>query len=245
MVRSDGRERDELRRIKIVRNYLPHAEGSVFFEQGATRLVATATVEEKVPPFLKGTGSGWVTAEYGMIPRATLERSSRESSFGRTSGRTKEIQRLIGRALRAVVDLEVLGERQVLLDTDIIQADGGTRCAAITASFIALYDAFQYLFKAETISRLPLKEYLAAVSVGLVRNEPYLDLCYEEDALASVDMNVVMTESGKMVEIQGTAEKHPFSKKELDELLSLAKNGIEELILFQKETLGKNGGKKS
>ncbi len=236
-MRPDGRTKSELRKVKITRNYISAAEGSVLIEVGNTKVICTASIEEKVPPFLRDQKKGWVTAEYGMLPRSTHSRMTRESSTGRVGGRTQEIQRLIGRSLRAVVSLELLGERTVWMDCDVIQADGGTRTASITGAYVAFRDAIEYGLKNKIISRNPLKDYLAAVSVGIVDNEPRLDLCYAEDSLAEVDMNVVMTGSGKIVEIQGTAEAEPFSREMLDEMLSLAEGGIAELIMIQKETV--------
>jgi len=237
MVRIDGRKPDELRKVNVIRDYLPHAEGSVFFELGKTKIICTASVEEKVPLFLKGAGQGWITAEYAMIPRATQVRTVRESFQGRVGGRTHEIQRLIGRSLRSVVDLEALGELTIMIDCDVILADGGTRTAAITGAFIALYDALKRLVQEKKIKKMPIEEFLAATSVGIVNGEPYLDLCFEEDVKAQVDMNVVMTESAKLVEIQGTAEKSPFTQKDLLHLLELAQKGVNSLIQFQKAVL--------
>ena len=239
--RPDGRPPDKLRRVRIIRGYMKHAEGSVLIEMGDTRVICTASVEDKVPPFLKGTGTGWITAEYAMLPRSTQTRTIRDIVKGRINGRSQEIQRLIGRSLRGVVDLEKLGERTVWIDCDVVQADGGTRTAAITGSFIALYDAMQYLMKTGAIKENPIKDYLAAVSVGVYRGVPILDLNFEEDSQAEVDMNVVMTGSGRFVEIQGTAEKTPFDKEMLDKLLALAAKGIRELISFQKMVLRGEG----
>ncbi len=237
-LRPDGRAPDKLRRVRIIRGYIKHAEGSVLIEVGDTKVICTASVEEgKVPPFLKGTGTGWITAEYSMLPRSTQTRIIRDITKGRINGRTQEIQRLIGRSLRAVVDLEKLGERTIWIDCDVIQADGGTRTASITGSFIALWDAVNYLIKTGAISDNPIKDYLAAVSVGIYKGEPILDLTFEEDSHAEVDMNVVMTGNGRFVEIQGTAEKEPFDKATLDKLLALAEKGIRELINFQKKIL--------
>jgi ribonuclease PH len=234
-MRPDGRTKSEMRKVKVTRNFIPAAEGSVLIEVGNTKVICTASIEERVPPFLRDQKKGWVTAEYGMLPRSTHARMTRESSTGRVGGRTHEIQRLIGRSLRAVVALELLGERTVWIDCDVIQADGGTRTAAITGAYIAFKDAMEYCLKNKIVSRNPLKDCLAAVSVGIVDNEPRLDLCYAEDSLAEVDMNVVMTGSGKIVEIQGTAEAAAFSREMLDEMLSLAESGIAELIKIQKE----------
>jgi len=236
--RPDYRPADALRPVRITRNYIKHAEGSVFIEMGNTKVICTATVEDKVPPFLKGEERGWITAEYSMLPRSTRERTVREVAKGRVGGRTHEIQRLIGRSLRSVVDLTALGERTIWLDCDVIQADGGTRTASITGSFVALVDALEYLREAEIISTLPVIDFLAAVSVGKVDGEIVLDLCFEEDSRAQVDMNVVMTGSGKIVEVQGTAEQYPFTRSELDIMLEYANKGIAELIAIQKQVLG-------
>lgn len=239
-MRPDGRKNDELRKVEITRNFITTAEGSVLIEVGNTRVICTASIEDKVPPFLRDQKKGWVTAEYGMIPRATLTRTVRESTSGRVGGRTHEIQRLIGRSLRAVVDLELLGERTVWIDCDVIQADGGTRTASITGAFIALNYALYYALKNGLIDRNPIKDNLAAVSVGIINGKPCLDLCYSEDSSAEVDMNVVMTGSGKIVEIQGTAESEPFSKDMLNELVSLAEKGVGELIKIQREIVKSN-----
>jgi ribonuclease PH len=229
-----------MRKVRVKRNFITTAEGSVLIEFGATRVVCTATIEERVPPFLRDQKRGWVTAEYGMLPRSTPTRTTRESSTGRVGGRTHEIQRLIGRALRAVVDLVALGERTVWVDCDVLQADGGTRTASITGAFIALSTALRSAQKEGPLTRYPVKDYLAAVSVGVVSGEPRLDLCYTEDYAAEVDMNVVMTGSGGLVEVQGTAESSPFSKNMLGSLLSLAEKGIDELIQVQREILEGN-----
>lgn len=236
-MRPDGRRNDELRKITITRNFIKNAEGSVLISFGETRVICTATIEEKVPPFLKDQKRGWITAEYGMLPRSTQTRVVRESVTGRIGGRTHEIQRLIGRALRSVVSLDMLGERTIWIDCDVIQADGGTRTAAITGSYICLVDALNYALRNGLIERTPLKDYLAAVSVGIINGEPRLDLCYAEDSQAEVDMNVVMTGSGRFVEVQGTAEGMPFDRSALDILLNLAEKGIRELISLQKEAL--------
>lgn len=237
MERSDGRSFNELRALKIVRNFYPYAEGSVYLEMGNTWLIIAATVEDKVPSFLKGTGQGWITAEYGMLPRSAPLRIAREVGM-RVSGRSQEIRRLIGRSLRSVVSLESLGERTILIDCDVIRADGGTRTAAITGAFIALYDALSSMVEKGELLTLPVKEFVAAVSVGIVDGQPLLDLCYEEDFEAEVDMNVVMTESKALVEVQGTAEKKAFSREELNSLLDLAEKGIEKLISEQRKALG-------
>jgi ribonuclease PH len=235
MMRKDGRKADELRKIKITRNYIKSAEGSVLIEMGDTKVLCTATVETSVPPFLRGKGTGWVTAEYAMLPRSSAQRISRERS--KVGGRTHEIQRLIGRSLRSVIDMKALGERTILLDCDVIQADGGTRTASITGAYIALVDALRHIKKNGMITTVPIKDHLAAVSVGIVEGKPMLDLCYVEDSTAEVDMNLVMTGSGKIVEVQGTAEGEPFSKAELSKLLALGEKGIKTLIKRQKETL--------
>lgn len=234
MQRANDRAYDELRTVKIFRQYTKIPEGSVLIEIGETRVLCTATVEDKVPPFQKGSGKGWVTAEYAMIPRATQTRTQRESSKGKIAGRTMEIQRLIGRALRSVVDLKKLGERTIWLDCDVLQADGGTRTASITGAYVALVDAVQYLLEKKIIRTNPIIDNLAAISVGKVQGRAVLDLDYEEDSLAEVDMNVVMTGTGKFVEIQGTAEETPFSRSDLDAFLQLAEKGIRSLMEVQK-----------
>ncbi len=236
-MRLDGRKRNELRSVKITRDYIKHAEGSVLIEMGDTKVICTASLEERVPPFLRDQGKGWITAEYAMIPRSTKERVQREATKGRLSGRTQEIQRLIGRSLRTVTDLEALGERTVWMDCDVIQADGGTRTASITGAFIALADALAFAVKQGLIEKIPLRDYLAAVSVGKVNGELLIDLTYEEDSTADVDMNLVMTGDGRFVEIQGTAEKAPFNEKEMKALLTLAKKGIRQLIKTEQELL--------
>lgn len=227
-----------MRPVKVNRGFLKHAEGSVFIEVGETKVLCTATVEDKVPPFLRGTGQGWVTAEYGMLPRATRTRTPRESATGRASGRTFEIQRLIGRSLRAVIDLTRLGERTLLVDCDAIQADGGTRTTAITGAFIAMADALLLLQEGGQVKGPLLKDFVAAVSVGSVEGKLMLDLNYAEDSMADVDMNVVMTGSKKFVEVQGTAEEVPFDKEQLDQMLHLAIRGIEKLVDLQRQLLG-------
>lgn len=239
-MRPDGRKNDELRKVNITRGFIKTAEGSVLIEIGNTKVICTASIEDRVPPFLRDQKKGWLTAEYGMLPRATNARTMRESTSGRIGGRTHEIQRLIGRVLRAVVDLEHLGERTVWIDCDVIQADGGTRTAAITGAFIALNDALHNAVKNGIIERTPIRDYLAAVSVGIVNNEARLDLCYAEDSSADVDMNVVMTGNNKIVEVQGTAESKPFSRNMLDSLIDLAGKGIIELIKIQREILKSN-----
>lgn len=236
-MRPDGRQNDELRKVKIARNFIKSAEGSVLIEMGDTRIICTATIEGKVPPFLKDQKKGWITAEYGMLPRATNTRTVRESVTGRIGGRTHEIQRLIGRALRSVVNLEALGERTVWIDCDVIQADGGTRTAAITGAFVCMADALRNALRNGVIERMPLKDYLAAVSVGVVNGECRLDLPYAEDSIAEVDMNIVMTGAGKFVEVQGTAEGAPYSKEDLAALIELAEAGIRKLIDIQRECL--------
>jgi ribonuclease PH len=236
--RVNGRRADELRPVRIHRRYTKHAEGSVLVEFGDTRVLCTASVEERVPPFLKDSGRGWVTAEYGMLPRATNTRTDREAARGKQSGRTQEIQRLIGRALRAVVDLRALGQRSIQIDCDVLQADGGTRTAAITGAFVALHDAVDWVVQKRLISSNPIRDHVAAVSVGMARGTPMLDLDYTEDSACGCDLNVVMTGSGRFVEVQGTAEGEPFSRAELDALLGLAARGISELIRHQKECLG-------
>lgn len=236
-MRPSARRSNELRSVRITRNYTRHAEGSVLIEFGDTKVLCTASVEEKVPPFLKGKGQGWVTAEYGMLPRSTDSRMRREASQGKQSGRTQEIQRLIGRSLRAVVDMSLLGERQILIDCDVIQADGGTRTASITGAFVALTDAINGLIAAGKLEQSPIKEHVAAISVGIYKGEAVLDLDYPEDSDCETDMNVVMTGSGKFVEIQGTAEGEAFSRQEMDALLNLAEQGISDLIAMQKTAL--------
>jgi ribonuclease PH len=240
-MRPDGRANDELRGVRITRNFLKTAEGSALIEMGDTKVICTASIEEKVPPFLRDQKRGWITAEYSMLPRSTQTRTIRESVSGKVGGRTHEIQRLIGRAMRSVVELETLGERTIWVDCDVIQADGGTRTAAITGAFVSVADALRHALMKGVVVRTPLKEYLAAVSVGIVRGEPMLDLCYAEDSAAEVDMNFVMMESGKFVEVQGTAEGYPFSKETLDNLIKLAEKGIMRLISIQRECLGKDG----
>lgn len=238
MVRSDGREPEDLRSVEIIRNFIKHAEGSTLITIGDTRVICTASVEESVPSFLRDTGQGWITAEYGMLPRSTLTRSSREATRGRLGGRTHEIQRLIGRALRAVVDLKALSERTIWIDCDVIQADGGTRTASITGGFVALCDALRHLQRNGKLDRIPVEEFVAAISVGILGNRSLLDLNYQEDSQCGVDMNVVMTAGGKLVEIQGTAEGAPFTKKEMEQLMTLAEKGIRELIQIQNKVLG-------
>ena len=236
-MRTDGRKPTQMRKVKITRNIMKFAEGSCMIEVGSTKLICTASVENKVPHFLRDKGSGWITAEYGMLPRSCNTRIAREASRGKQSGRTQEIQRLIGRSLRSVVELEKLGERTIWIDCDVIQGDGGTRTAGITGSFIALSDALTTLKKRNIIDEIPIKDYVAAVSVGIVNGELCLDLNYEEDSAADVDMNVIMTGKKKLVEIQATAEKNAFSKKDLDKLILFAEKGIKKLITLQKKAL--------
>jgi ribonuclease PH len=234
-MRTDNRRAGEMRPVEIIPGYLKTAEGSALIKVGNTHVLCAASVEDFVPQFLRGTGKGWVTAEYSMLPRATGKRTPREVNKGRPSGRTHEIQRLIGRALRSVVDLAALGERTVLLDCDVIQADGGTRTASITGAFVALALALRQFVKFGAIRKMPLGDYLAATSVGLVRGEPLLDLCYEEDSQADVDMNLVMTGGGQFVEIQATAEHSPFGDSQMNELLAMGRAGIAQLVDYQKQ----------
>ncbi|MDZ7937427.1 MAG: ribonuclease PH [Rhodoferax sp.] len=238
-VRSGARAADALRPVRITRNYTIHAEGSVLIEFGNTKVLCTASVEERVPPHKRGSGEGWVTAEYGMLPRATHSRSDREAARGKQSGRTQEIQRLIGRSLRAVFDLKKLGERTIQLDCDVIQADGGTRTAAITGAFVAAQDAVNGLLKVGKITDTPIIAAVAAISVGIVQGMPLLDLEYTEDSACDTDMNVVMTGAGHFVEVQGTAEGVAFTRAEMDQLLGLAEKGIGELMLLQQQSLSK------
>jgi len=237
-VRPSGRKADELRAVRVQRGYTRHAEGSVLVEFGDTRVLCTASLEARVPPFLRDKGRGWVSAEYGMLPRATHTRGEREAARGRQSGRTQEIQRLIGRSLRAVVDLGGLGERTVHIDCDVLQADGGTRTAAITGAFVALHDAFGWMLAKGMIAALPVRDFVAAISVGVYQDEPVLDLDYAEDSACQTDMNVVMTGAGRFVEVQGTAEGEPFARSEMDRLLTLAGRGIAELVAHQRRALG-------
>ena len=237
MMRPSQRSADALRTVRISRHYLKHAEGSVLIEFGDTKVICTASVDDGVPGFLKGKGRGWVTAEYGMLPRSTGSRMRRESSAGKQSGRTQEIQRLIGRSLRAVVDLEKLGERQIQIDCDVIQADGGTRTASITGAYVALADAIGLLLREGKLSENPLRDQVAAISVGLYQGVPVLDLDYAEDSNCDTDMNVVMTGDGRFVEVQGTAEGEPFGDQELQAMLGLARAGIGELVALQRQAL--------
>jgi ribonuclease PH len=242
MPRSLDRAADALRPVRFNRRYTRHAEGSVLVEMGNTKVLCNASVEEKVPGFLKGKGSGWVTAEYGMLPRATNTRTSREAAVGKQSGRTQEIQRLIGRSLRAVTDLAALGERQITIDCDVLQADGGTRCASITGAMVALADAVEGLRAGGLIAGNPIRDFVAAVSVGISNGEPVLDLDYAEDSSCGTDMNVVMTGSGHFVEVQGTAEGEPFTREQMSRLLDLAGKGISELIALQRSALAQSVG---
>ena len=239
MTRLDGRTADAVRPTRITPDYLMHAEGSVLIEVGRTRVICTASVEDRVPPFLRGSGKGWVTAEYGMLPRATSTRTTREATAGKVGGRTQEIQRLIGRSLRSVASLTEMGERTVWLDCDVIQADGGTRTASITGAFVALVLALERLREQGVIPRVPVTDYVAATSVGVVAGTPLLDLAYDEDSRAEVDMNVVKTAGGKFIEVQGTAETNPFDRAALDALLALADQGIRALVEKQREVVGK------
>ena len=236
-MRPSQRQPDQLRAVRITRNFTRHAEGSVLIEMGDTRVLCTATVEESLPPFLRGKGQGWVTAEYGMLPRSTHTRTAREAAKGKQTGRTQEIQRLIGRSLRAVTDLKALGERQITLDCDVLQADGGTRCASITGAWIALYEACEKLVQAGKLAANPVKDHVAAVSVGIYHGSPVLDLDYPEDSNCDTDMNVIMTGSGGIVEVQGTAEGEPFSREQMNVLMDLAQMGIRQLVAEQQRAL--------
>lgn len=238
-MRTDGRNNNSLRTIHIEPNYIKHPEGSVLIAVGDTKVICTASIEDRVPPFMRGQGKGWIAAEYSMLPRATEQRNIRESSKGKVSGRTMEIQRLIGRALRSVVDLDKIGERTCWIDCDVIQADGGTRTASITGAFVAMAFAFNQLIEKDVMKKMPIKDYLAATSVGISpEHGAILDLCYKEDSTADVDMNIVMTGSKEFVELQGTGEEATFSYPQLQELLSLGEHGITELIRIQKDVLG-------
>jgi len=237
MARLDGRQNDELRPVNLTRDFIRHPEGSCLIEMGDTVVLCTASVEDGLPPWLRGKGQGWVTAEYGMLPRATNERTPREAARGRQGGRSLEIQRLIGRSLRSVVDLNALGERNITIDCDVLQADGGTRTAAITGGYVALVDALRWMQNKGLLKTLPLLDAVAGVSVGMVQGDTLLDLAYSEDSLAAVDMNLVMTGAGKLVEIQGTAEGNPFSKEALDKMIALGEKGIKELLAQQKKIL--------
>ena len=236
-MRSDNRKNNSVRHTKITRNYIKHAEGSVLIEVGDTKVICTASIEEKVPPFLKGTGEGWITAEYNMLPRSTATRKVRDIARLKQDGRTMEIQRLIGRALRSVVDLKALGEKTIWIDCDVIQADGGTRTTSITGAFVALVDAINKLHRIKPFKVYPIREFICATSVGIVNGEKMIALCYEEDSTAQVDMNIVGTGNGEFVEIQGTGEEAPFSRKDLNELLDLGEKGIKQIIQIQKEAL--------
>ena len=236
-MRPSQRQPDQPRAVKITRNFTRHAEGSVLIEMGDTRVLCTASVEENVPPFLRGKGQGWVTAEYGMLPRSTHTRSAREAAKGKQTGRTQEIQRLIGRSLRAVTDLKALGERQITLDCDVLQADGGTRCASITGAWIALFEACDKLVQAGKLPANPVKDHVAAISVGIFEGSPVLDLDYPEDSNCDTDMNVIMTGQGGIVEVQGTAEGEPFSREQMNVLMDLATMGIRQLVAAQESAL--------
>lgn len=238
MKRNDGRVLNEMRNVKIIKNYIEHAEGSALIQVGKTKVICAASVEEKTPSFMREKKSGWITAEYSMLPSATHTRTVREASRGKISGRTHEIQRLIGRSIRSVVDMEKIGERTIWIDCDVIQADGGTRCASITGAFIAVCLALKSLKRKKMITTIPVKEFVAAISVGMIGGKGLLDLDYSEDSTADVDMNVIKTSSGKYVELQGTAEKEPFDDKQMATLLVLADKGINELIAIQKQAVG-------
>ena len=237
-MRPSKRAPDELRSIKLTRNYTCHAEGSVLVEFGNTKVLCNASLEERIPPWLRGKGQGWVTAEYGMLPRSTSSRMGREAARGKQGGRTMEIQRLIGRSLRAIIDLKELGEHSITVDCDVIQADGGTRTASITGGYVALYDAIQHMLEKKLIKKNPLQAQLASVSVGIYEGTPVLDLDYPEDCNAETDMNVVMSDAGHFIEVQGTAEGAPFTEDEMTAMLGLAKKGINELLIKQKEVIG-------
>ncbi|WP_055667085.1 ribonuclease PH [Desnuesiella massiliensis] len=236
-MRIDGRKNDQIRPVKITRNYTKYAEGSVLIEVGDTKVICNASIEDKVPPFLKGTGEGWITCEYNMLPRSTHVRKPRDISKLKLDGRTMEIQRLIGRALRSIVNLKAIGEKTIWIDCDVIQADGGTRTTSITGAFIALVDAVNKLHKQSPFEVYPVRNFVSAISVGILNGNKIIDLCYEEDSKAKVDMNVIMTEEGEFVEVQGTGEESPFSRNDLNDLLALAEKGIKQLINIQKETL--------
>lgn len=236
-MRIDGRKNDQVRHTKVTRNYIKHAEGSVLIEVGDTKVICTASIEDKVPPFLKGSGEGWITAEYNMLPRSTATRKVRDIARLKLDGRTMEIQRLIGRALRSVVDLKALGEKTIWIDCDVIQADGGTRTTSITGAFIALVDAVNKIHKQKSFKVYPIRKFVCATSVGIVGEEKLLDLCYEEDSNAKVDMNIIGTDDGEFVEIQGTGEEAPFTRSELNEILNLGEKGIKQMIQLQKDCL--------
>ena len=238
MIRIDGRKFDQIRDVKITRNFTKYAEGSVLIEMGETKVVCTASIEEKVPPFLRNSGTGWINAEYSMLPRSTQQRKVRDSSKGKIDGRSQEIQRLIGRAIRSVVDLNKLGERTIWVDCDVIQADGGTRTASITGAFVAVAEAIYKLYSEGSIKKMPIQNFVSAISVGIVNDECLLDICYEEDSNAQVDMNIIMTDRCEFVEVQGTGEERPFSRKDLNKLLELGEKGNKELIRIQRAALG-------
>ena len=238
MTRIGNRKNDQIRDVKITRNYTRYAEGSVLIEMGETKVICTASIEDKVPPFLRNSGTGWINAEYSMLPRSTHQRKIRESSRGKIDGRTQEIQRLIGRAIRSVIDLNKIGERTIWVDCDVIQADGGTRTASITGAFVAVVDAIHKLYKSNAIKEMPIRNFVSAISVGIVDHNHMLDLCYEEDSNAQVDMNVIMTDSGEFVVVQGTGEERPFSREDLNKLLELGEKGNKELIKSQRKALG-------
>ena len=238
MARIDGREFDQIRDLKITRNYTKYAEGSVFIEMGDTKILCNASIEDKVPPFLRNTGTGWINAEYSMLPRSTQQRKIRDASRGKIDGRSQEIQRLIGRAIRSVVDLNKLGERTIWVDCDVIQADGGTRTASITGAFVAVAEAIYKLYKDGLIKKMPIENFVSAISVGIVNDQCLLDICYEEDSHAQVDMNIIMTDKCEFVEVQGTGEERPFSRKDLNKLLELGEKGNKELIKIQRKALG-------
>ncbi|AGK96430.1 ribonuclease PH [Clostridium pasteurianum] len=236
-MRFDGRKFDQMRPVNVIRNYTKYAEGSVYIEVGDTRVICNVSIEDKVPIFLRGKGEGWITCEYNMLPRATQIRKIRDITRGKIDGRTMEIQRLIGRVLRSVVDLKALGEKTLWIDCDVIQADGGTRTTAITGAFIAIVDAVNKLHRKKNFKVYPIRKYLSAISVGIVNNEKLLDLCYAEDSNAQVDMNIAMTDDGEFVEIQGTGEEKPFSRKDLNQLMDLGENGIKKMIEIEKRSL--------
>lgn len=240
-MRIDGRKKDQIRNVKVTRDYTKYAEGSVFIEVGDTKVICNVSVEERVPPFLKGSGEGWITAEYNMLPRATGTRKVRDIARLKVDGRTMEIQRLIGRSLRSVVDLKALGERTLWIDCDVIQADGGTRTTSISGAFIAMVDAVNKIHKKKPFKVYPIRNYMAATSVGILNDEKILDLCYLEDSKAKVDMNIIMTDEGGFVEIQGTGEESPFDRNELNELLDLGEKGIKQMIQVQKDSLKMDG----
>lgn len=237
-MRPSGRATDEMRQVTFTRNFTSHAEGSVLVEFGNTKVICTASIEENVPGWMRGKGKGWITAEYGMLPRSTHTRMGREAARGKQSGRTQEIQRLIGRSLRAIVNMEALGERQIMIDCDVIQADGGTRTASISGAYVAMYDAIQKLMKKRNLKRNPIHGQLASVSVGIFEGAPVLDLDYPEDSNAETDMNVVMNSGGHFIEVQGTAEGHAFTRSEMNDMLALAEKGIEEIMVSQRTVLG-------